>query len=209
MNSLIVKARFKFILYTLQIFVFVITSTTVFRESIPYQLTIFLIFTTYFFLSNRERLLTFLNFTKFLLIAIVLLHTIFFTYKYLVMGREFALEFYIERWKSIVLRIFIIPNLFAFINIIFSKIGFIDIILLTGNSPLSKIFYILMVSGTEVMERLKIHYEYHPLNRTNRGLQKIYHYLAVPLTLFFGIYRGFETKYKILLERERVLEEKI
>jgi len=125
------------------------------------------------------------------------------------MGREFAIEFYLERWKSIVLRIFIIPNLFAFINIIFSKIGFIDIILLTGNSHLSKIFYILMVSGTEVMERLKIHYEYHPLNRTNRGLQKIYHYLAVPLTLFFGIYRGFETKYKILLEIERVLEEKI
>lgn len=187
---------------------FIFATTKVFKSNVLYQIVLFLFFTTYFLLTNREKLITFLNFTKFLLIVIILLHTLFFLYKSLSMGYQFAISFYIDRGETIFIRIFIIPNIFAFVNILISKISFIDIILISGNNKKSKTVYILMVSGIEVMERLKIYYEYHPLNMTNKGLQKIFHYLAVPLTLFFGIYRGFEQRYKTLIEREKILEEK-
>lgn len=209
MNSLIIKARLKMILISVFIFVFIFATTKIFRANIIYQVVLFLCFFIYYLITNRERLITFLNFTKFLFIVIVLLHGVFFLYKLLSMGSEFAISFYRDRGASIFIRIFIIPNIFAFVNILISKVSFIDIILLSGNNKKSKTVYILMVSGIEVMERLKIYYEYHPLNMTNRGLQKIFHYLAVPLTLFFGIYRGFEHRYKTLIERERILEEKI
>ena len=209
MNSLIIKARLKLLLISVFIFIFIFATTKIFRANILYQLILFLCFFIYYLLTNRERLITFLNFTKFLFIVIILLHGVFFLYKFLSMGSEFAISFYKKRGESIFIRIFIIPNIFAFVNILISKISFIDIILLSGNNKKSKIVYILMISGIEVMERLKIYYEYHPLNMTNRGFQKILHYLAVPLTLFFGIYRGFEHKYKTLLEREKILEEKI
>lgn len=209
MNSLIIKARLKLLLISVFIFIFIFATTKIFRANILYQVILFLCFFIYYLLTNRERLITFLNFTKFLFIVIILLHGIFFLYKLLSMGSEFAISFYRERGESIFIRIFIIPNIFAFVNILISKVSFIDIILLSGNNKKSKTVYILMVSGIEVMERLKIYYEYHPLNMTNRGFQKIFHYLAVPLTLFFGIYRGFEHRYKTLLEREKILEENI
>jgi len=121
------------------------------------------------------------------------------------MGFDFAWNFYLDRGVSIIIRIFIIPNLFAFVNILISKISFIEVMLVAGNSHQSKILYILMISGIEVMERLKIYYEYHPLNWESKGLGKIMHYLAVPLTLFFGIYRGFEKKISTLEERNDLL----
>lgn len=209
MNSLIIKARLKLVLISTLIFAFIFATTKIFRENIIYQVVIFTLFIIYFFFTNRESLLTLLNFTKFLFIVIILLHGIFFLYKLLSMSYEYAISFYREKGLSILIRIFIIPNLFAFVNILISKISFIDIILIWGNNKKSKTVYILMISGIEVMERIKIYYEYHPLNMTNRGFQKIFHYLSVPLTLFFGIYRGFEYKYKTLVERENILEEKI
>ncbi len=102
------------------------------------------------------------------------------------------------------IRIFIIPNIFAFTDIITSKISFIDIVLLSNNNKKTKTVYVLLLSGIEVMERLRIYFEYHPLNYSDKGLQKAQHYLAVPLALFFGIYRGFEKKIEVLQEREEL-----
>lgn len=206
MNSLIFKARIKLLLITSIIFIFVFTITNTFKENIVFQFTLFILFTIYFVITNRDKLIIFLNFTKFLCLIILLLHSIFFLYKGFSMGWDFALSFYTQRGESILIRIFIIPNIFAFVNILIFKISFIDIILLSKNNKTSKTVYILMISGIEVMERLRVYYEYHPTNMSNRGIKKVFHYLAVPLTLFFGIYRGFESKYKLLLERDELLK---
>lgn len=207
MNSLIIKARVKLIAVLFLIFTFIYITTNLFRANIIYQAALFLAFILYYMIFNRESLFTFLGFAKFLAIMIILLHSLFFIYKWLTMGFDFTKSFYIQRGESIIIRIFIIPNIFAFVNILLARISFIDIMLIAGNTTQGKTLYILMISGIEVMERLKIYYEYHPLYLENRGVGKFIHYLAVPLTLFFGIYRGFEQKLKTLDERNRILEE--
>lgn len=164
-------------------------------------------FFVYYLLTNRDRLKNLIGLVKFLTIMIVLLHTIFFTIKGLTRNWDYAVTFYRNRWLSIVIRIFIIPNIFAFVDILTSNISFVDLILITKNNSKTKIIYILLISGIEVMERLRIHFEYHPLNFKETLFGKISHYLAVPLTLFFGIYRSFEKKYNTLIERDKILKE--
>lgn len=203
----VTKARVKFTLGALLVVAFVAITTFYLRTNLFYQIGVYLIVAIYFIFNNREMLKTFLNFTKFLLIVIVALHILIFIFKTISQGFEYSSNFYIERWELIVIRIFIIPNLFAFINILISKTDFIDIMLITNNNKISKVIYILLISGIEVMERLRIYYEYHPSNNTNKGIERITHYLAVPLTLFFGIYRGFENKYEILNLREEYFKE--
>lgn len=207
MNSLIIKARFKLLFIFLFIIGFIFITTKLFNGNILYQVTLFSSFVTYYIIADREQLKVLLNFAKFLFIIIILIHTIFFIYKTISMGYEFAKSFYQERALSILIRIFIIPNIFAFVNILISKVSFVDLLLISKNSMKGKIVYILMISGIEVMERLRIYYEYHPLNMKSRGKEKIIHYLAIPLTLFFGIYRGFENKYKTLMERDIILKD--
>lgn len=208
MSNLIIKARIKLVIISILISGFIFLSTGLLRGNIIYQASLFSLFILYYLIRNREGLSTFLNFAKFLAIMIILLHSLFFIYKWISMGFDFTRDFYLDRGTSILIRIFIIPNIFAFVNILISKVSFIEIMLIAGNSKQSKILYILMISGIEVMERLRIHYEYHPLNWENRGLEKIIHYLAVPLTLFFGIYRGFEKKLNSLEERNNILRGK-
>lgn len=205
LNSLIVKARIKLVLITIFITGFIYITTNLLNTNLPYQISLFSIFTVYYIIMDREQLKIYLNFTRFLFLVIVLIHSIFFLFKTLSMGFEFAQSFYIERGSSIIIRVFIIPNIFAFVNIVIGKLSFIDLLLISKNSLNGKTVYILMISGIEVMERLRIYYEYHPLNMKNRGREKIIHYLAIPLTLFFGISRGFESKYKTLIEREEIL----
>ncbi len=203
---MITKARIKFIITLIFIFTFIYLTASMLRGSIVYQISVFSLFLIYYITQNREQLYLFLNFTKFLFIVIVLLHTIFYLYKGLSNSWNFANQFYQQRWESILLRVFIIPNIFAFVNIMLSKINLIDLILVCKNNRQSKILYILMISGIEVMERLRIYYEFHPDNLTNKGLGKILHYLAVPLSLFFGIYRNFDNKYELLIDRENKIK---
>lgn len=207
MNSLIVKARVKLVFITIFIVGFIYLTTKLMNRNIPYQISLFSFFIIYYLITDRKQLKVLLNFAKFLLIIIIIIHTIFFVFKTLSMGLDFAKSFYIERGKSIIIRVFIIPNIFAFVNILISKISFIDLILITKSNIKGKTVYILMISGIEVMERLRIYYEYHPLNSEHRGKEKIIHYLAIPLTLFFGINRGFEKKYNSLIQREEILKE--
>lgn len=207
MNSLILKARIKLILITIFIISFIYLTTKLMNTNLLYQLTLFLFFNIYYLITDRKQLKVLLNFAKFLFIIIVIIHSIYFLFKSLSMGFDYAKKFYIERGSSIIIRIFIIPNIFAFVNIMISKISFIDLIIMTKNSIQGKTIYILMISGIEVMERLRIYYEYHPLNSKHRGKEKIIHYLAIPLTLFFGISKGFEKKYNSLIEREEILKE--
>lgn len=176
------------------------------NTNLIYQLTLFLFFNIYYLITDKKQLKVLLNFAKFLFIIIVIIHSIYFLFKSLSMGLDYAKTFYTERGSSIIIRIFIIPNIFAFVNIMISKISFIDLIIMTKNSIQGKTIYILMISGIEVMERLRIYYEYHPLNSKHRGKEKIIHYLAIPLTLFFGINKGFEKKYNSLIEREEILK---
>jgi len=206
LKLLIVKARVKLLFITLIIIGYTLLTTKVMNRNLIYQISLFSLFIIYYLIKDRVQLKILLNFAKFLFIIIIFLHSIFFAYKSLTMGIDFAKTFYTERAVSILIRVFIIPNIFAFVNILISNISFIDLILLTKNSLKGKTVYILMISGIEVMERLRIHYEYHPLNLKRRGKEKIIHYLAIPLTLFFGINRGFEKKYKILLEREEIFK---
>lgn len=203
--SIVNKSRLKlsFTIFISILIIYLITNQ--FRGNILFQAGLYTIFLTYYLLTNREQFKNLLGFTKFLLIIILVLHTIFFGFKSLSMGLNYATNFYLTRWESIIIRIFIIPNIFAYINLIVSKFSFLDLILMSNNNNFGRILYILMISGIEVADRIKIHYEYHPFNMNNRKRDKIIHYLAVPLTLFFGIYRGFETKYKTLQDRDRVL----
>lgn len=167
------------------------------------------VFIVYYAFRNRDKLKNLIGLVKFLLFIILLIHTIIFLFKGFTNGWDDVLNHYRENWISIAIRIFMLPNLFAFIDIISSNISFVDLILITKNNTKTKIVYILLVSGIEVMERLRIHFEYHPLNFKETLLGRISHYLAVPLTLFFGIYRSFEKKYNTLIERDNIMKENL
>ncbi len=206
MNNLFFKARLKLTLITLFIIGFITITTKILNDSILYQVILFSFFFIYYLITNRDDLKTFVEFTIFLVTVIILLHILFFIVKVFFYSWKDAKDFYLLRWKSITLRFFIIPNIFAFVNILIGKINFIDIVLLSKNSEKTKIVYVLLIAGLHVMERLRIHYEYHPLNSKTKGIKGILHYLAVPLTLFFGITKGFEERYNLLLVRQSILE---
>ncbi|MGL1892374.1 MAG: hypothetical protein OCD02_12165 [Spirochaetaceae bacterium] len=208
MNSLFLKARVKFTILILLIIAFIYLTTNTFSKNITYQIIVYLTVVIYYASTNRDNLKSFIGFTKFLAIVILILHIIFFLVKGIGRGWDFAIDYYTGMWRLIFIRVFIIPNIFAFFNILISKVSIIDIMLLSKNSKKTKVIYILFVAGIEVMERLRIHYEHHPENSSKKWLDMVSHYLAVPLSLFFGIYRGFEHKHKLLLEREHILEEK-
>lgn len=207
MSRVRVQARIKLTLIFISICTYITLTTNIFSKNLIYQISALSIFIIYFILQDRDGLKNLLGIIKFLIVMILLLHSIFFLVKIIMSGRDYALNFYKERWPMIVIRIFVIPNIFAFVNIVTSRISFIDIILITKNSSKTKAIYILLISGIEVMERLRIHFEYHPLNQETKGLKQLIHYLAIPLTLFFGIYRGFENKYNTMIERENLIKE--
>lgn len=207
MNTLRIKARFKIISIIIFIITYITLTTKIFRSNLIYQGIMLLAFVLNYSLKNTDRLKNLLGLVKFLIFMIFLLHTVFFIFKGISRGWDYAVTFYKERWLSIVIRVFVIPNIFAFVDILTSNISFVDLILITKNNTKTKIVYILLVSGIEVMERLRIHFEYHPLNFKETLFGKISHYLAVPLTLFFGIQRSFEKKYNTLMERDKIIKE--
>jgi hypothetical protein len=200
-----IKSFIKIFVSVFLITAFVFLTTSIFRENVYYQVGVYLVLAIILGLTSVEALKNLLNFTFFLVVVLIIFHFIFFIVKTLLWGKDSAIEYYSLNGYSIVLRLFVIPNIFAFINIIVSNFSLIDVVLLNRNSVFLKSIYILFVSGIEVMERLRIYFEYHPSNSYGRGVKKILHYLAVPLALFFGIYRGFEKKYDTLNYRDSVL----
>lgn len=208
MSNPVLIIRFKLFTFTLLTLTLVYLITSLFRNYLILEMGFFLLVCLYFLLTDREKLFTLLNFFKFLVIIVLIFHLIFFIFKGITMGWDYSITYYIERWEYVVIQMFIIPNIFGLMNILISRFDFIDIILITNNKNYARIFYILMISGIEVMRRLRIHYEYHPLNYQTKFKEKVVHYLAIPLTLFFGIHRGFESKYNTLLERDKVLRGK-
>lgn len=205
----VIKIRFKLTLLTLLTISLIYLVSSFFKENLIAEVVIFILLSIYFLKVDRERLFTLLTFFYFLARIIILLHAVYFIFRGFTMGWDYSINFYNQQWKLIIIRIFLIPNLMGIINILISRFDFIDIILITNSKNYSRIFYILMISGIEVMRRLKIHYEYHPLNYQSRFRDKVIHYLAIPLTLFFGIYRGFESRYLLLLQRDEVLTESL
>ncbi|OQY36927.1 MAG: hypothetical protein B6229_09180 [Spirochaetaceae bacterium 4572_7] len=205
MNKLRLKAWIKIVIIISISLFFIQVTTNWFSQNIIYQISIFTLFIFYYLIIDRSRLKTLLDIAKFLTFMIILLHSIFFIIKWVTINLDDTISYYKIHWISLVVRIFIIPNIFAFFDIITSRISFIDITLLSKNSKKAKIVYILLISAIEVMERLRIYFEYHPLNHSHKTMDKIVHYLAVPLTLFFGIYRGFEKKIEIIENREDIL----
>lgn len=204
--------RLKALLKVIGIFILIISYITIttnfLKTNLIYQVTTLMVLSLYYIIFNRNGLKNLFSFFWFLCVMITLLHLILFIYKTVSNDLNYSLAFYKERWLSIAIRVFIFPNIFAFVDILTSKISFIDIILISKKNRTAKAIYILLISGIEVMERLRVHFEYHPLNMYSKGFRKIPHYLAVPLTLFFGIYRGFEKKYNIMLQREKILKER-
>ena len=205
MNKLRLRAWVKTSIIVIILTLFIQITTNWFSQNITYQISIFTLLTIYYLITDRSRVQTLLSITKFLAFMIILIHSIFFIIKWITIGLDSAIIYYKIHWISLVVRIFIIPNIFAFFDIISSRISFIDITLLSKNSKKTKIVYILLISAIEVMERLRVYFEYHPLNHSSKAMDKIVHYLAVPLTLFFGIYRGFEKKLEIIENREDIL----
>lgn len=200
-----VKSLIKLLAIFISVTTYITLTTNIFSKNIIYQASALLIFIVYYSIRNRDGLKNLLGLVKFIFLMIVLLHSIFFAVKYFTKGLNYTVNFYKNRWLMIVIRIFVIPNIFAFVDILTSRISFIDIILISNNSRKAKAIYVLFISGIEIMERLRIHFEYHPLNQSDKKLKKVVHYLAVPLTLFFSIYRNFERKYNVMLTRENIL----
>lgn len=206
MNKLKVKSFFKVISIFLLIITFISLTTRVFKVNVIYQGIVFLSAALYYFFTNREKLKNLIDLFKFIIFMIIIIHLILFFSKVIKNDLNYALEFYKNRWDIIVIRIFVIPNIFAFSDILTSRISFIDIIIISKNNKFVRALYIILISGIEVMERLRIYFEYHPLNN-EKGIKKMYHFLAVPLALFFGINKKFESKLESLNERDEVFKE--
>lgn len=205
MNKIKIASLFKVISILLLIITFIFLTTRLFKVNIIYQATVFLLAAISYFFTNREKLKNLIDLFKFIIFMIIIIHLILFLSKVLKNGFEYTLDFYKDRWNIILIRIFVIPNIFAFTDILTSRISFIDIIILSRNSRFVRALYIILISGIEVMERLRVYFEYHPLNY-EKGIKNIYHYLAVPLALFFGINKKFESKLESLQERDEVFK---
>lgn len=208
MNKLKFKSLIKVTFITLLIITFIALTTRVFKTNIIYQLSVLITAIIYYFIINREKLKNLLDLFKFIVIMIFIIHTIFFIFKIIFKDLDYAINFYTTRWENILIRAFVIPNIFAFIDILTSRISFVDIVVLSNNNPKVRAVYIILISGIEVMERLRIYFEYHPHNY-EKGIKNIYHYLAVPLALFFGINKKFESKIKSLKERDEYIRSNI
>lgn len=206
MNKFKFQSLIKVVFIILLIITFITLTTRIFKTSIIYQISILTAAIIYYFITNREKLKNLLDLFKFIVIMIFIIHTLFFIFKVIFKDLDYAINFYITRWESILIRAFVIPNIFAFVDILTLRISFVDIVVLSNSNPKIRAVYIILISGIEVMERLRIYFEYHPHNY-EKGIKNIYHYLAVPLALFFGISKKFESKIESLRERDEYFKE--
>lgn len=188
-----------------------------FRKSLLFQILFYLSTLLIYLFTNREKLLTSLSFYRFMVILILAFEILFLPFIVFSLSKDdFSISvnsiqhiksYYHTNWERIVRSTLLLPNIFAFMDLLLYRLSIVDIIIATKGNSLAKGVYLVLISGIEVMERLRIYFKYHPLNRET-SIKNFYHYIAVPLALFFGIMRKFEYKINTLYEREQLIGEK-